>query len=369
VEGYANKEGMKNFYKRALESGINEKHFKTFEDLIFSSLGLGTYLGEANDETDKMVEEALERAVKCVNLIDTAINYRFQRAERSIGRALNKLVEDKKIKRDEIFISTKNGYLTHDGELNLNFWEYIYKEWISKGLLRSEDISSQYHSMNLNFLKDQFEKSRRNLNLECIDLLYLHNSAEAQIPDIGKEEYMRKLEKVFEFYEDLRRQGKIRYYGLATWSCFRLPINHKEHLNLEEIVHLAKKVDGEGFKFIQLPFNLLMREADELLNQRVEGKLYTLLDAAKILKIGVFTSAPLLQGKLLHLPIKFENLTKAQVCLQFVRSNPKVLSCLVGQKKKDHLEENLKLAYMEPLKDYQNLIAYISINDLNPNFL
>ena len=56
-------------------------------------LGVGTYLGDTDSVTDQLVEEAVRESVLsgAVNVIDTAINYRMQKAERSIGRALERL--------------------------------------------------------------------------------------------------------------------------------------------------------------------------------------------------------------------------------------------------------------------------------------
>lgn len=42
-----------------------------------------------------------------VNVIDTASNYRMQRAERSVGRALSSLFEEGVVAREELFVSTK----------------------------------------------------------------------------------------------------------------------------------------------------------------------------------------------------------------------------------------------------------------------
>ena len=57
-----------------------------------SSIGVGTYLGQPDEQTDQRYTEAVVRAVELgVNVIDTAANYRFQRSERSIGAALTEL--------------------------------------------------------------------------------------------------------------------------------------------------------------------------------------------------------------------------------------------------------------------------------------
>ena len=67
-------------------------HFRAAQNLWLSSIGIGTYLGQPEDETDRRYTEAIVRAVELgANVIDTAANYRFQRSERSIGAALGEL--------------------------------------------------------------------------------------------------------------------------------------------------------------------------------------------------------------------------------------------------------------------------------------
>ena len=81
--------------------------------LELSTVGLGTYIGLPNDQTDFDVYNAAKLLVKSggVNVIDTAINYRCQKAERAIGSALKTLVRKYGIQRDELFVCTKNGYI------------------------------------------------------------------------------------------------------------------------------------------------------------------------------------------------------------------------------------------------------------------
>ena len=85
-------------------------------DLKLSSIGIGTYLGNADEATDLSYTRAIVRAVQLgVNVIDTAVNYRFQRSERSIGEALKILANEHGIAREDLFICTKGGYLLFDG--------------------------------------------------------------------------------------------------------------------------------------------------------------------------------------------------------------------------------------------------------------
>ncbi|MCS4538069.1 MAG: aldo/keto reductase [Thaumarchaeota archaeon] len=364
IDGFASEEGTRNFAAKAVKLGVLREHFRSYNELTLSSLGMGTYLGETDRETDILVSKAVEESVRsgAINVIDTAINYRFQKAERSVGNALRKMVEGNSVKRNEIFLATKNGYLTPDGDLKMDFWKYVHENLVKTNIIKPNEISSGMHCMSVNYLKDQLQRSLRNLGVECVDLMYLHNAAEAQLNDISMEEFFEKLMSVFTFYEDMRKEGKIRYYGLATWSCFRLPADDPEYLSLSEVVSVAKEVDDDhGFKFIQLPFNLGMKEAFMLRNQNVDGEMLSTLEAAKKLGLGVFTSVPLLQGRLLNprtLP-NIEGIDKpALKCLQIARSAP-IICPLVGQKDSSHVKENVQIAKL-PFIEYERLASLIS---------
>ena len=100
-------------------------HFRKQQGLTLSSIGIGTYLGNPDEATDLNYANAIVRAVESgVNVIDTAANYRFQRSERSIGRALATLSE-RGFSRDELVICTKGGYLPFDGAPPRNVREYV----------------------------------------------------------------------------------------------------------------------------------------------------------------------------------------------------------------------------------------------------
>ncbi len=353
INGYATPEGTSNFAKRNQHAATN--HFKQFNGLTLSSIGIGTYLGNIDNTTDNLVKEAIKKSVlSAINVIDTAINYRSQKAERSVGKAVSELLEEDNAKRDELFISTKNGYITNDGDVNEEFWEYIHNTLVKPGIIRSNDISSGYHCMTIPYLEQQLNQSLKNLGFDCIDLIYLHNAAEGQLQDISKEEFMKKLKEAFEFYEKQRKNGIIGYYGMATWDCFRVPKENPQHILLSDVFRLAKEIGGNehGFRFIQLPYNMHLDQALILKNQIVNGSDASILETAINLGIGVFASVPLMQAKLLEpntIP-EFGGLVKpVHRALQFVRSTPGVIAPLVGQKSINHVNENLELIKTSPL--------------------
>jgi len=353
ISGFATSEGTKNF---AQNSGVNQANFKEFENLTLSNVGIGTYLGDPDAKTDDLVTNAVKQSITSgINVVDTAINYRSQKAERSVGKAVLELIQEEKISRDQIFLSSKNGYVTNDADVQLGFWEYVKEEYSKKGIIKEGDVTSGYHCMTPTYLSDQLDRSLKNLDLECVDLMYLHNAVEGQIKDVSKEQFLTNLKSVFELYEQKRDEGKIKFYGMATWECFRVPNDNPQYLSLEDTVNMAKKIGGDnhGFRFIQLPFNMNYDQALLGKTQLLGNENVSALEAAVKLGIGVFTSVPFMQGRLLAPGVmpEFNELKPSLRALQFIRSSPGVLSPLVGQKSSEHVTENLEIMKIPPMSE------------------
>ncbi len=364
ISGFATTEGTKTFSQN---SSINPLNFRTFANLHLSNIGIGTYLGEPNSRTDELVKNAVKQSVLSgVNVIDTAINYRAQKAERSVGKAISELIVDGNITRDQIFVSSKNGYVTNDADIQEDFMQYVIREFGKTGIVKEGDITSGYHCMTTPYLSDQLDRSLKNLDLECIDLMYLHNSIEGQIKDVSKDQFLENLKSVFELYEQKRDEGKIKFYGMATWECFRVMSDNPQYLLLEDIVEMAKNIGGidHGFKFIQLPYNMNYDQALLGKNQLLQNKPVSILESAVALGIGVFTSVPFMQGRLLSpgsMP-EFNDLKPSLRALQFIRSSPGVLAPLVGQKSTEHVSENLEILNIPPMsnKDFLQLVKKLT---------
>lgn len=366
IRGFATPEGTREFKENAIKNGIAKSHFRSFDNLNFSSLGMGTYLGQITAEDDRDMENAIYECVKsgAMNIIDTAINYRCMKSEKNIGNAMKKLIDDDVVSRNQVFISTKNGYITNDGDYpTIDVLEYMHKMFISQGIIDSKDISSGYNVLNPNYIRKCIDKSLTNMQLDTIDLVYVHNAYESWIEDITRSDFDEMIRRVFQVYEEYRSKNKIRYYGMATWTCFRLPQNETGYLSLEDMVRIAEDVGGEdhGFRFIQLPYNLAYTEAYLLKNQTVGGDTeLTILEACNRLKIGVFTSVPLLQAKLFgaKIPDYLGYNNQLLKIIQITRSTPNILAPLIGQKKLQHVKENIELAKVAPLdnSEFNNAI-------------
>ncbi len=100
-QAWATEEGTAS-YRNRFSGKVGENHFRYQQGLWMSSIGMGTYLGTHDAPTDDLYHQAVVRAVEMgVNVIDSAINYRLQRSERTIGAALKEL-ESKGIERSEV---------------------------------------------------------------------------------------------------------------------------------------------------------------------------------------------------------------------------------------------------------------------------
>mmetsp|Transcript_23438 Transcript_23438/g.36109 ORF Transcript_23438/g.36109 Transcript_23438/m.36109 type:complete len:88 (-) Transcript_23438:495-758(-) len=86
----------------------------------------------------------------------------------------------------------------------------LVEELIEEGEITKEDVAGEIHCMHPSFLEHQLQQSKRNLGLETIDLMYLHNSYESQAHFVRDDDhYFERLARAFEFYEEKRQEGQI----------------------------------------------------------------------------------------------------------------------------------------------------------------
>ncbi len=349
----ATKEGTTRYAQR-FAGRASEGHFRESQRLVLSSIGIGTYLGQPDTKTDEGYAAAIVAAVENgINVIDAAINYRFQRSERSIGAAVQQL-SAKGFEREEIVLCTKGGYLTPDDSMPADPNEYFFREYIQPGIFSAKDIAAGSHCMTPKFLKNQLGRSLTNLGVECVDVYYLHNP-ETQLSEVPKEEFLNRVREAFTFLESAVEAGEIQYYGMATWNGFRQDARSRDAMQLGEMVQIAQEIAGgrHHFRFVQLPFNLGMTEALTLGNQSVRGRERTVMEAASELDVTLIASASLLQGQVAkNLPgfvaeaLGLKN--DAERALQFVRSSPGITTALVGMSRVEHVKANARLVGLPP---------------------
>jgi aryl-alcohol dehydrogenase-like predicted oxidoreductase len=271
-----------------------------------------------------------------------------------IGQTLHDLAE-KGIGREQMVLATKGGFIPFDDEPPADLNAYLDSTFYSRGVMAPEDVVGGCQVLTPRYLEDQLERSRSNLGVDTIDIYYVHNP-EMQLNEVSNDELSRRLRLAFELLEKAASEGKIAFYGTATWSGYRQAQNAQGYLSLESVVSLAKEVGGEEHRcrFIQLPYSLAMTEALSEQNQPVAGNLLSAIQAAEELGVTVMSSASIGQGRLTKgLPDWLGKLLKgltsdAQRSLQFVRSTPGLTTALVGMKQLAHVEENMAVASVPP---------------------
>src|SRR5690348_8690626 len=193
IPGSATTAGTERFAGRFGEAR-SRGFYRLVDGLRVSSLGLGTYLGDPDEKTDRAYSDAVIAAVRGgINFLDTAINYRNQRSERCIGAALAELFRSDEVRRDEVAIATKAGFLTPGAV---------------PGFLKPQDVVGGMHSMQPDFLADQIDRSRANLGLDTLDIFYMHNP-ETQLGFVAREEVERRIGLAFTRLEEIAAAGRI----------------------------------------------------------------------------------------------------------------------------------------------------------------
>ena len=233
LPGHATSQGTISYSQR-FTTILSPTHFRDSADhLQVSSIGLGTYLGEADAQTDALYATAIVRALESgCNVLDSAINYRHQRSERVIGQVLAALDREGLVKRKEVVVATKGGYLAFDSEVPPDPRGYVYTTFIKPGVVSPDDIV-EWNCIAARYIDDQVERSLRNLGLECIDIYYLHNP-EAQLQKRSRQEFSEKIAEAFTVLEAKVAAGKIARYGMATWNGYRQPQTARDYLSLAE---------------------------------------------------------------------------------------------------------------------------------------
>lgn len=351
IAGKATARGTTRFANRFSNAFASDFYRHTSNGLALSSIGMGTYLGECDDQEDQRYVDVLTAGVSSgLNVLDTAINYRCQRSERAVGRALRRILDAGIAQRDEVLVCTKGGYVPLEGappDSRSDYDAYLDREYFSLSVMSKDDVVAGGHCLRPSFLANQIERSRNNLGVEHIDIFYLHNP-EQQLDSLDRARFTNNMAEAFSELEVQVKAGHISAYGCATWNGFRSPSTSRNHLSLSELVQTARQVGGDShhFRFVQLPVNLAMIEAVRSATQDSYGTPISLVDLATQLGVSVVASATLMQSQLaqnLPAPIKalFPDLeTDAQRAIAFVRSLP-VTTALVGMRSTAHLEENI----------------------------
>jgi aryl-alcohol dehydrogenase-like predicted oxidoreductase len=370
ITGRATAKGTQRYKQRHNQSCAAD-YFREAHSLVASSIGIGTYLGEPDECTDTLVTAAvIDSVLQGANLIDSAINYRYQHGELSVGKAIQQLVASGDASRDELIICTKGGVLPCPNPNHVN-WFYRHYVEPNNSTVRMADLVEDRYCIHPEYLQDQLNKSLANLGVQTIDVYYIHNP-EKQLAKVEPDIFYNQLRTIFEVMEDAVLVGKIANYGLATWNAFRVPPTQSDHIDLSRAKSIAREVAGnrdDHFRFIQFPLNMAMPEALLSPTQMLEGEQISTMEAAHRLGIAAIASKSICQGQVVgQIP---ENIafvfgdrlrTDCQRALQYTRSAPGLLSALVGMKTPKHIRDNLAITAIPQLEraNFQKLTHLIA---------
>lgn len=283
-----------------------------------SEIGFGTWAigGEWGSKDDDLAVQAIIRAMdQGLNFIDTAAGYGNGHSERVIARAFREKGERCHVASKIMPKNYKWGALP-----NVPVSEVFPKDWVI-------EIT---------------ERSLRNLETDCIDLMQLH---------VWTERFNEELDW-YEAFVKLREQGKIRFFGVSLndWDAH-------SGVNL---------VNSDRVDSIQVIYNIFeQRPAERLFPAALEHN------------VGILARVPfeegLLTGKMCpgfqfgehdwrarwladgrleeaceHVEalrwVENENRTMAQAALKFILAHPAVSTVIPGMRGAKHVDENIAVS-------------------------
>lgn len=279
-------------------------------DIKVNPIGLGTnavgghnlYPNLDEEQGKDVVRAAIENGV---TLLDTAFIYGPGRSEELVGEVV------KEYNREDVVIATKGAHYFDGDETKL--------------------------SNDPEFLKEQVENSLKRLQTDYIDLYYIHFPDE----DTPKDKAVATL-------QELKEQGKIKAIGVSNFSLEQLKEANKDgHVDV-----------------VQLEYNLLNRENEEILNYTAENDITFIpyfplvsgLLAGKYDENTTFNDLradnPEFQGERfkenlkkvdkLREIAKEHNVEVAHIVLAFYLTKPSLDVIIPGAKRKDQVIDNLK---------------------------
>lgn len=305
LSGYATVQGTAAYASRAMARDGDAGLAQGFAvlgttGLTTTRVGFGTY---RVDMQHADYRDALKKALRAsCNLIDTSTNYTDGDSERLVGSVLAELVASDEVRRDEIIIVSKVGYI--QGQ-NLKLAEAKdksgrpYSELVKHG----EGI---WHSIHPEFLADQLTLSLDRLGLATLDCCLLHNPeyflsdakhrGTADLTALRGEFYAR-VERAFAYFETQVSAGRLRFYGVSS-NTVTSAADDPEATSLARMVQAAEAAaqsvgaSAHHFRVLQCPMNLLEAGASRTANTG-PSQLQTVLEYARQNTIAVLVNRPL----------------------------------------------------------------------------
>jgi uncharacterized protein YyaL (SSP411 family)/aryl-alcohol dehydrogenase-like predicted oxidoreductase len=293
--GRATAEGTARYAARQPAGGTGYGPLGT-TGLVCSRVGFGGY--RVDDDTE-VHREALAHALRSgCNVVDTSTNYTDGGSERLVGAVIAELTKTGGLRRDEVVVVSKAGYvqghnleLAKDREAAGNPFPDMVKY-----------ADGVWHCIHPEFLRDQLARSRERLQVGTLDACLLHNPeyylSDAHERSHGplekrRQEFDRRIKDAFVFLEAEAAAGHIASYGVSSNTCVR-PASDPEFTSLTRMLELAREAGGKdhNFRILQLPMNIFEAGAATERNNG-PGLARTVLEHAAACGVAVLANRPL----------------------------------------------------------------------------
>ena len=297
LRGHATPEGTAGYAAGGSDRGLAPGYtLLGSSGLMVSRVGFGGY--RVDDETPEHREALGKALLSGCNLIDTSTNYTDGASERLVGEVLHDLVANGRLRREQVVVVSKIGYLQGENYA-------LAQRRAAAGRPFPEVVEygeGLWHCIHPDFVADQLDRSLGRLGLETLDLCLLHNPeyflADAvhlghADPDGLGMEFDRRLTEAFRYLETQVTAGRLLGYGVSSNTCVK-PSADPEATSLARMLAAAEGAGGPGhhFRALQLPLNLFEAGAALEENSGPEGR-QTVFDYARGRRIGVLANRPL----------------------------------------------------------------------------
>jgi len=289
--------------QRFIASGLSPDAFRVLgrTGLTVSALGFGAYrVDTRSPEHRRALEEALRAGC---NLIDTSTNYADGESEKCIGTTLEKGFLQGGVARAETVVVSKIGYV-QGHNLDLARQRETSGDPFPEMVKISEGC---WHCLHPEFLEDQLTRSLQRLKLTCLDACLLHNPEyfleqahrRGQGPGSARQEFYRRIQAAFAYFEKEVQAGRIAWYGVSSNSFGAEPAD-PEGTSLGKMLEAAGAAaqeagsggGGHHFAVAQLPMNLFEHGPLTVRKEGPAGNRSCLALAAEN-GIGVLVNRPL----------------------------------------------------------------------------
>ncbi len=280
--------------------------------MTFGGRGMWTAIGTLpQDEVNELVKQSVDAGI---NFIDTANVYSDGLSEKMTGQA----IRDLGLKRDDLVIATK-----------------------VRGMMGAGPNSS---GLTRKHILQQADESLTRLNMDYIDLYQIHGF-----------DPLTPLEETLEALDTLVKSGKVRYIGcsnLAAWQIMKaLGISAQQHLAKFVSLQAYYTIAGRDLEREVVPMLLDQKMGlmvwSPLAGGFLSGKYTRDVSAEEGRRVN-FDFPPVNKDKaydiidVMQEIAAVKNVTVAQIALAWLLQQPVVTTIIIGAKKPEQLQDNLK---------------------------